>query len=93
MTCSRPSTVRIGSILISNLVNDDKVGALFQTAIQLSSTLGVCLCGLTQKLVMDDTESLERGLRVALWSMAGTSWCSALHSGMTLRGTGLARDM
>ncbi|WVQ68062.1 uncharacterized protein L199_006268 [Kwoniella botswanensis] len=89
-------TVGIGSILLSNLVNDDEqsiVGALFQTAIQLSSTLGVCLCSLTQKLVMDNTASLERGLRVAFWLMAGISWSSALIAGITMREVGLAQDI
>ena len=57
-----PSTMGIDSIMISNLAHGDDqslLGAVFQTSIQLSGTIGVCLSSLVSKLVFDKSEDLH----------------------------------
>ncbi|WWD15702.1 hypothetical protein CI109_100124 [Kwoniella shandongensis] len=89
-------TVGIGSVLISNLVVEDEqslAGALFQTSLQIASTVGVCLCSLIQTVVSNQTGSLLQGLRITFWIMAGFSWLSMIIAGVTLRKVHLAKDV
>ncbi|WVQ98567.1 hypothetical protein IAU59_005694 [Kwoniella sp. CBS 9459] len=89
-------TVGIGSVLISNLVSEDQQavgGALFQTALQIASTVGVCISSLTQTIITEQSGSLEKGLKDAFWMMAAFSWASAIVAFVTLRKTGLAKDI
>ncbi|WVQ78178.1 hypothetical protein IAT38_000261 [Cryptococcus sp. DSM 104549] len=89
-------TVGIGSVLISNLVGEDQqslAGALFQTALQIASTVGVCICSLLQTVVTEQKGSLLTGLRDTFWMMAGFSWLSAIIAAITLRKVRLAKDV
>ncbi|WRT66881.1 uncharacterized protein IL334_003844 [Kwoniella shivajii] len=89
-------TVGVGSVLMSNLVNEDEqalAGALFQTALQIASTVGVCVASLVQTAVTAQTGSLHTGLRDSFWLMAGFSWLSAIIAAITLRKVGLAKDV
>ncbi|KAK8870017.1 hypothetical protein IAR55_000587 [Kwoniella newhampshirensis] len=89
-------TVGIGSVLISNLVVEEEqslAGALFQTSLQIASTVGVCICSLLQTVVTNQTGSLLQGLRITFWIMAGFSWLSMIVAGVTLRKVRLAKDV
>ncbi|WVR04973.1 hypothetical protein IAU60_001985 [Kwoniella sp. DSM 27419] len=89
-------TVGVGSVLISNLVAEEEqslAGALFQTSLQIASTVGVCVSSLIQTLVAQQTGSLHRGLQDAFWAMAAFSWASAIIAAITLRKVGLAKDV
>ncbi|WVW83432.1 hypothetical protein I302_105452 [Kwoniella bestiolae CBS 10118] len=89
-------TVGIGSVLISNLVLEDEqalAGALFQTALQIASTVGVCVASLVQTNITNQSGSLHTGLKDAFWLMAGFSWLSAIIAAITLRKVGLAKDI
>ncbi|WWC61415.1 uncharacterized protein I303_103998 [Kwoniella dejecticola CBS 10117] len=89
-------TVGIGNVLISNLANEDEqalAGALFQTALQIASTVGVCCASLVQTSVTNQHGNLEKGLKDAFWLMAGFSWLSAIIAAVTLRKVGLAKDI
>ncbi|OCF39008.1 efflux protein [Kwoniella heveanensis CBS 569] len=89
-------TVGIGSVLISNLVSEDQQavgGALFQTALQIASTVGVCISSLTETIITEQSGSLEKGLKDAFWMMAAFSWASMVIAFVTLRKTGLAKDI
>lgn len=89
-------TVGIGSVLISNLVSEDEqslAGALFQTALQIASTVGVCICSLMQTEITAQSGSLLTGLRDTFWMSAAFSWTSAIIAFITLRKVGLAKDV
>ncbi|WVQ70376.1 uncharacterized protein L199_008603 [Kwoniella botswanensis] len=89
-------TVGIGSVLISNLVLEDEqalAGALFQTALQIASTVGVCIASLVQTNITAQSGSLHTGLKDAFWLMAGFSWLSAIIAAATLWKVGLAKDI
>lgn len=89
-------TVGIGSVLISNLVaghEQSTAGALFQTALQLASTLGTCICSLISTDVQLATGSLETGLKQGFWAMTAFCWLSSLIALITLRKCGLAKDV
>ncbi|OWZ66867.1 hypothetical protein AYX14_05865 [Cryptococcus neoformans] len=76
-------TVGIGSVLISNLVSEDEqslAGALFQTALQIASTVGVCICSLMQTEVTAQSASLLTGLRDTFWMSAAFSWTGKYFS-------------
>ncbi|WWC69719.1 uncharacterized protein I206_103662 [Kwoniella pini CBS 10737] len=89
-------TVGVGSVLISNLVNEDEqalAGALFQTGLQIASTVGVCCASLVQTSVTNQHSNLHMGLKDSFWLMAGFSWLSAIIAAITLRNVGLAKDI
>jgi hypothetical protein len=50
------------------------LGAVFQTTIQLSGTIGVCLCSLVQQVVVYNTGNLYRALCITWWMLAGFAW-------------------
>jgi hypothetical protein len=55
-------------------------GGLFQTSLQLASTVGVCLSSLVQTVVNRRTGSLEEALKDAFWMLAGFAWlCKSTH--------------
>ncbi|WVQ71492.1 hypothetical protein IAR50_001030 [Cryptococcus sp. DSM 104548] len=88
-------TVGIGSVLMSNLVNEDEqslAGALFQTALQIASTVGITVASLTQSEIAEK-DGLLKGLQDSFWLMSGFCWLSAILAVVTLRGVGLAKDV
>ena len=50
------------------------LGALFQTVILLSGTIGVCLCSLVQTVATDGGKDLHQALQDGFWMLAGFSW-------------------
>jgi MFS family permease len=89
-------TTGIGSILMSNLCDDDEqsvAGALFQTATQIASALGICLSSLVQHDVAERTGSYYVGLRHAFGFTAAWAWAVVLIAGIFLRKMGLAKHV
>ncbi|ODN84846.1 hypothetical protein L202_00704 [Cryptococcus amylolentus CBS 6039] len=88
-------TVGIGSVLMSNLVDEDEqslAGALFQTSLQIASTVGITVASLTQSEIAEK-HGLLKGLQDSFWLMSGFCWLSAILAIVTLRGVGLAKDV
>ena len=85
------------------------LGALFQTVLQLSATIGICVCSLVQTVITRHSGDLRQALEDAFWVMAGFAWfCTSLwihddsnaHAGtaclliiLGLRKVGLAKDV
>jgi len=89
-------TVGIGSILMSNLCEDDEqsvAGALFQTATQIASALGICLSSLVQHDVAARTGDYYTGLRHAFGMTTAWAWAVVLLAAVFLRKMGLARHV
>jgi len=74
MTISRQSLIYIARHEQSLL------GALFQTVLQLSGTIGICLCSLVQEVVYRDTGDLHKALTTVCWMMAGFAWSVSVDS-------------
>ncbi|ODN85062.1 hypothetical protein, variant [Cryptococcus amylolentus CBS 6039] len=88
-------TVGIGSVLMSNLVEEDEqslAGALFQTSLQIASTVGITVASLTQSEIAEK-HGLLKGVQDSFWLMSGFCWLSAILAIVTLRGVGLAKDV
>ena len=54
------------------------LGAVFQTSVQLSGTIGVCLSSLVQDVVYEESGDLHRALCVVCRMLAGFSWLGKL---------------
>lgn len=88
-------TVGVGSILVSNLCDDDEQsvgGALFQTSIQISSALGICISSLVTASVTHKSGYLV-GLRAAFGLCTGMAWVVIIITAVFLRRMGLAKDV
>lgn len=88
-------TVGIGSILISNLVTSEEqsmAGGLFQTVLQISITLGICMSSLVQTEVYKSTGDIRRSVQMAYWMLAGLAWLAFILSPILLRSVKLAQD-
>ncbi|EIW69744.1 hypothetical protein TREMEDRAFT_61507 [Tremella mesenterica DSM 1558] len=89
-------TVGIGSVLMSNLVSKEEqslAGALFQTALQLSITLGVCLSSLVQTEVLNHTGDFRIAVKDGFWLLAGCAWASCFFTFVFMRQVHLAKDV
>jgi hypothetical protein len=89
-------TTGIGSILMSNLCEDDEqsvAGALFQTSTQIASALGICLSSLVQHDVAERTGDYYTGLRHAFGMTTAWAWAVVIIAGVLLRGMGLAKEV
>lgn len=89
-------TVGVGSILVSNLCAEDEQsvgGALFQTAIQIFSALGICISSLVTASVHNSSGNFLLGLRAAFGLCAGMAWIVMLITAVFLRKMGLAKDV
>ena len=49
-------------------------GGLFQTVLQISITLGICLSSLVQTEVYKSTGDIRRSVQMAYWMLAGLAW-------------------
>ncbi|WWC61414.1 uncharacterized protein I303_103997 [Kwoniella dejecticola CBS 10117] len=84
-----------GSIMISNLVDDDEqsiAGALFQVSLQIAGSLDPCISSiiLTQ---IESVHGLLRGLQIALWFNAACCWAVLLIIFFAFRKVRLAKDV
>ncbi|GMK59847.1 hypothetical protein CspeluHIS016_0900640 [Cutaneotrichosporon spelunceum] len=90
-------TVGIGSILMSNLCEDDEQsvgGALFQTATQIASALGICMSSLVVSNVAAQKDSFLTGLQNAFGMCTAFAWIVIVIATCTsLRKMGLAKDV
>lgn len=89
-------TVGIGSILMSNLCEDDEQsvgGALFQTATQIASALGICISSLVQVNVYNKTGDYHTGLQHAFGMTTAWAWAVVVIAAIFLRKMGLAKDV
>ncbi|BEJ10858.1 hypothetical protein CspHIS471_0102800 [Cutaneotrichosporon sp. HIS471] len=90
-------TVGIGSILMSNLCEDDEQsvgGALFQTATQIASALGICISSLVVSNIAEQKNSFLAGLQNAFGMCTAFAWIVVVIATCTnLRKMGLAKDV
>lgn len=89
-------TVGIGSILMSNLCNDDEqsvAGALFQTSTQIASALGVCMSSLVANDVYKRSGDYYTGLRHAFGMTTAWAWSVVILAGIFLWNMGLAKHV
>ncbi|ORX41202.1 major facilitator superfamily domain-containing protein [Kockovaella imperatae] len=89
-------TVGIGSVLISNFAIGDEqslLGALFQTVIAFSGTIGTCLASLIQTKQYESSGDIRKSLDAAWWFLAGMSWLACLITIAFLRDIKLAKDV
>ncbi|ORY22692.1 major facilitator superfamily-domain-containing protein [Naematelia encephala] len=87
--------VGLGTILISNLVDDTEQavgGALFQTSVQIGGSLGTCLASLISTQRTEATGSLLNGLRTAGYMNAAWAWVVPFIVFVSIRKVGLAKD-
>ncbi|WRT66880.1 uncharacterized protein IL334_003843 [Kwoniella shivajii] len=88
-------TIPIGSVMISNLCDDDEqsiAGALFQVSLQIAGTVDLCLSSLIQTQV-ESIHGLLQGLRVALWFNSACCWFVLVIIFLAFRKVGLAKDV
>ncbi|OCF72147.1 hypothetical protein I204_07412 [Kwoniella mangroviensis CBS 8886] len=88
-------TIPIGSVMISNLVDDDEqniAGALFQVALQIAGTLDLCLSSIILTRIESMHDLLE-GLRISLWFNAACCWLVLVIIFLAFRKIGLAKDV
>ncbi|ORX35315.1 major facilitator superfamily domain-containing protein [Kockovaella imperatae] len=88
--------VGVGSILISNLVDQDEQsvgGAVFQMFCQIGGALGVCLSSLVSTQRAKISGSLITGIRAASWLNTALSWMVIVVTIIALRHVRLAKDV
>ena len=56
------------------------LGALFQTVIAFSGTIGTCLAALLQTKVYESTGNTRESLNASWWLLAGFAWLVECHS-------------
>ncbi|KLT43451.1 major facilitator superfamily MFS-1 [Cutaneotrichosporon oleaginosum] len=90
-------TVGIGSILMSNLCEDGEQsvgGALFQTATQIASALGICISSLVVSNVAEQKGSFLTGIQHAFGMCTAWAWIVVVIATCTnLRKMGLAKNV
>lgn len=90
-------TTGIGSILMSNLCEDDEQsvgGALFQTATQIASALGICISSLVVANIAEQKNNYLTGLQHGFGMCTAWAWVVVLIATCTnLRKMGLAKDV
>ncbi|WWC69716.1 uncharacterized protein I206_103659 [Kwoniella pini CBS 10737] len=88
-------TIPIGSIIISNLVEDDEqsvAGALFQISLQIAGCLDLCI----SSIILTQVESIHgllKGLQIAFWFNATCCWFVLVIIFLAFRKVGLAKDI
>lgn len=89
-------TTAIGSIIISNLCDDDEqsvMGALLQTTIQVGQAIGLCVASLIEQNVSQSSGSILQGLRTSFFATMALSWITIPLALIFLGKMGFAQEV